>query len=206
MIRLSPILFLISAAISAGPAEDLDACLTPENLDRLERGELVVYKKGGKDADGASRAFGRVIAIINRSKGDIWQLLIHDEEHMKYQPRLVSVERYETDEGDAGIKETVRVAFKSFTYHFIETHDEAGGVLTWRLDKSKENSIRDTEGSWVVRPHGEERCIVMYTISVDSGTAFPNFIENILFNRDLPDIVKSMKEYLEARKDEAARK
>lgn len=200
MIRLFPVLFLISAASFAGPVEELDACLTPENHEKIEKGELVVYKKGGKNEDGSSRAFGRVLAIINRSKDDIWQLLINDEEHVNYQPRLVSVERYETNEGDAGIKQTVRVAFKSFTYHFIEKHDKEGGVLTWRLDKTKENSIRDTEGSWVVRPHGDGRCIVMYTLSVDSGTSFPKFIETILFNRDLPDIVESMRKYLEDQK------
>lgn len=206
MIRLLPMALLVSSAVFAGPAEDLDGCLTPENLERLERGELVVYKKGGKDDDGVSRAFGRVVAIINRSKEDIWQLLVHDEEHVNFQPHLVSVERYTPGEGDVGLKQTVRVAFKTFVYHIIEDHDEAAGVIAWRLDKSKENSIADTVGSWVVRPHGEGRCIVMYTISVDSGMAFPKFIENILFNRDLPDIVKSMKEYLEARKDDAARK
>ena len=197
MIRLMPALLLLPSLALAGPVEELDACLTPENLERLDRGELVVYKKGGKNEDGSSRAFGRVLATINRPKDDIWQLLINDEEHLKFQPHLVSVERYETQEGDAGIKQTVRVAFKSFTYHFIEKHDKEGGVLTWRLDKSKENSIRDTEGSWVVRPHGDGRCIVMYTLAVDSGTSFPKFIETILFNKDLPNIVKSMKKYLE---------
>lgn len=200
MIRLIPALVLFSSVAFAGPAEELDNCLTPENIERLEEGELVIYKRGAKDANDSTRAFGRVITIINRSKQDIWQLLIQDEEHVNYQPHLVAVERYQSQDGQAGIKETVRVAFKTFIYHIIETLDEEAGVLSWRLDKSKENSILDTEGSWVVRPHGDGRCIVMYTLTVESGTSFPKFIETILFNKDLPNIVKSTKKYLEDQK------
>ncbi|HNT89468.1 MAG TPA: SRPBCC family protein, partial [Candidatus Hydrogenedentes bacterium] len=163
MMRLLPVLISFSMTTLAGPVEELDKCLTQENLERIEKNELVVYKMGAKDADGSAQAFGRVLTIINRPKQDIWRLLSHAEEHLNYQPHLVAVARYKTEDGQEGLKETVRVAFKTFTYHIIETYDEEAGVITWRLDKSRENSIRDTRGSWVIRPHGEDRCIVMYT-------------------------------------------
>lgn len=191
---------MIPAAAFAGPGEDLDSLLTPEVKAKLDKGEIVVFKKGSRDAGGGSRGFGRVLAIIERPKDDIWSVLIDHKEHLKYSPHLVSVDVYYQQGNEVRIKETIKLLFKTYSYHCIQTLDKEDGTITWRLDKAKKNSIKDTTGGWHIRPIDESRSLVMYTLSVDSGIFFPKVAENFLFNNDLPNIVESLKKHLEAGK------
>jgi uncharacterized membrane protein len=198
---LALVLFaIIPAAAYAGPSEDCDSLLTPEVNAQLEKGEVVVFKKGTKDTAGASQGFGRVLAIIERPKEDVWNVLIDHKEHPKYSPHLASVEIYYQQGNEIGIKETIKLLFKTYSYHCIQTLDKEAGVITWRLDKTKQNSIKDTTGGWYIRPIDQNRSLVMYTLSVDSGLFFPKVAEDFLFNRDLPNIVQSLKKHLEATK------
>jgi len=198
-------LMTVMAVVIAGAGTDYaaewDKYLTPENLARIEKGEIISFKKGEKEADGTSSAKGRVLAIVNRSRDDVWNLLTNKKEDIHYAPHLANIECYFEEGNRAGYQETVKVAFKTWRYHVIHTRDKDAGVITWELDKSKENSVRDTAGSWMLRARDDGRCIVMYTVSVDSGAFFPKMIENYLFNTDLPNIVKAMKSYIESKKD-----
>lgn len=200
MFGLLTVVAVVLAGASTDYAAEWDKYLTPDNLARIEKGEIISFKKGDKESDGTSSARGRVLAIVNRSRDDVWALLTNKEEDIHYAPHLASIECYFQEGNRAGYTETVKVAFKTWRYNVIHTRDKDAGVISWEMDKSRENSVRDTAGSWMLRAHGEERCIVMYSVSVDSGAFFPKVIENYLFNTDLPNIVKAMKKYAEGKK------
>ena len=199
MFRLSLTLACVCLTAAADLNADLDSLLTPETIAKLDKGQTVIYKKGAKDEQGGSRGFGRVLAVIDRPKDEVWQALVNDEDRPAYAPHLVSVERYYEKENEVGIKETVRLLLRTYRYHCIQTRDKEAGSIVWRLDTTKENSIKDTTGSWFIRPYRDTKTVVMYTISVDSGLFFPKVAENILFNHDLPNIVESLKKYLESK-------
>ena len=70
--------------------------------------------------------------------------------------------------------------------------DRANGVITWKLDDSKENEIRATTGFWAVKPH-KDGCLVYYSVALDTGHAVPGWLEDYLTKKDLPSVVTAVK-------------
>ena len=199
MRRLS--LVILAAALPCFAAEewaDVESLLTPETISRLERGDVILFKKRTKDAQGRSLGKGRVVALVNRPFDQVWDHLCRFEDHPEFMPRLVDIELYQVDGDTRGTKETVALPFKKVCYHIIQKPDKETGTLTWRLDRTKENDIRDTSGTWRLKPHGEDRCIVAYSAVVDSGMFVPKILENFLMTYNLPDIVKALKKRAES--------
>ena len=199
MISLSIACAMILAfSVAEESPEEVNAVLTPENITRVEQGDMVVIKKGAKDAEGHSMGRGRVIALIDRSPDAVWQVLIRAEEYPQFMPRLVSMQRYYDNGNQVGLKETIKVLFSTISYHVMLTLDPASHTLSWHLDHTKENDIRDTTGSWTVRPHGEGKSLVVYSVAVDSGMHVPRPIESFFFNKDFPGVVRALKKRVES--------
>jgi len=194
-------LAILAAALPALAAEewaDVASCLTPESIARLEEGDVILFKKKAKDAEGRSRGQGRVAALVNRPYEQVWDHLWRSEDHPEFMPRLLEAEVYLDDGQTRGTREIVGLPFKKVQYHVLQTKDKEAGTLTWKLDRTKENDIRDTYGMWVLKPHGEDQCIAIYSGVVVSGMFIPKVLENLLMTYSLPDIVKALKKRAES--------
>ncbi|HOV74566.1 MAG TPA: SRPBCC family protein [Candidatus Hydrogenedentes bacterium] len=197
--------FHITAAIffCAGTAQgeipaDLRDFLNTAAISKIEAGKVVQERTGFKDAEGRTCAQGRAAVLIAKPPEAIWPHIISNDRYCEFIPHAVSAVKYMESENQVGWKETVKVAFGKISYHIIQTRDEQAHVASWRLDKSKENGIHDTHGSWTLIPHGENKTILVYASRIDSGMAVPRFIENFFLNRGLPEIVNAVKKRAES--------
>ncbi len=195
----------LAALLATGPPEDAKdpleqarEYLNEENVAKLEAGESIVFREKWKDEQGKSRAKGSVLALVNAPSADVWACFMKHDEQPEYMPRLKRKEIYVTEGNTTGFSEMLKVFFTKVEFHILQTADEARGFLTFVLDQSKENDVKDTWGSWVFLPHGEDRCIIVYTVYVDSGRFVPKFIENYMMKRDLPDAVEALKKRVES--------
>jgi ribosome-associated toxin RatA of RatAB toxin-antitoxin module len=177
----------------------VDSFLTPENVAKLEKGEVVMVKSATKDAQGHSLGQGRAAILVKRPFADVWDQMIRYEQHPEFLPHLVSNVKYSEQGGEVGLEKKVRVMLKTITYHTLNTRDRDKGVIAWRLDKTKTNDIKDTHGNWTFRAHGETACIVVITTMVESGMHIPKVMESFSLNQDLPGIVKAVKKRVESK-------
>ena len=180
--------------------EKAAAGLTPEQIARLEDGKVVVFKKGSKDAKGNLLGNGRVMVLVGKPYQEVWKHLRDHDKWPEFMPHLVKIETYYEKGNEAGVHETLSILLNKVRYYVIHTntYDEKAGTLAWRLDKSKKNDIKDTSGSWTIKPYGKDRCLIDYSVTVDSGMYVPGFIEDFLFNQDLPGVVKALKKRAES--------
>lgn len=171
--------------------------LTPENLKKAEAGNLVTIfdrnKEGGKSA-----GQGVVLGLIDRPVDAVWKVLVDSKAHPEYMPRVVKTETYDSDTGEIGIQETLKVLYRSVRYHVLQRNDDAQHRITWRLDRSKKNDIADTSGYWAIVPHGDTQSIAIYAVHVDSGLPIPQFVEDFLSRQDLPGVVQAVKKRVES--------
>lgn len=195
---IAVVLCLAAVGAAEEKAAGATAGLTPEQIGRLEQGKVVVFKKGSKDAQGNSLGKGQVMMLVNKPRDEVLKYIRDHDAWPEFMPHLVKIEEYYKKDNEVGVKETLRILFKKIQYYILQTYDEKAGTLTWRLDKSKKNDIKDTTGSWTIKPYGKDRCLIDYSVVVDSGIPIPKFIENFLFNRDLPGVVKAVKKRAES--------
>ena len=177
---------------------DFSAYLTDENREKLDAGKFVVLNERSKDSEGKSRGKGVVLGIIEKPRNDVWSVLTDYTSHPEYLPTVVATEVYSTEGTTTGIKETIKVLWKRVQYHVLQTQDDQAYVLAWRLDKSLKNDIDDTWGHWALLPYGEGKCVAVYSVHVDTGIAVPQFVEDFLMRRDLPDVVRAVKKRAES--------
>lgn len=179
-------------------AAGIDALLTPDTVARLERGDVVTEKKGSHDAEGRARAQARAMILVNRPFAEVWGQMVRDEEYAEFFPYFLGSERYFVSGNEVGMRDRAKVIVFTVQYHVIQTRDPDHGVIAWRLDHSRPNDIRDTTGSWVFRPHGDGRCIAVYSADIDSGLHFPKAVERFFLNQGLPGMVKAVKRRVES--------
>lgn len=188
---------LACAAQAQIPAELRDF-LNADAIKKLEAGQVVQQRKGFKDAQGRNCAQGRGAILIAKAPDAIWKHLIANDKYREFIPHAVSAEKYSEQGNEIGWKETTKVVFGKISYHIIQTRDESSHVLSWRLDKTRENGIRDTQGSWSLISHGPDKTILVYAARIDSGMMVPTFAENFFLNRSLPDLLEAVKKRAES--------
>lgn len=184
------------------PADYLDQ----KTLKRLDAGKVVQFpapsekgEGGEKGREGGGIAFVRV----KRPADSVFDHLIDFEHHPEFMHRVVDVELLKSEEDRAVVKQTIKVpVYGEVSYHLIFGIDKARRVLTYRLDDERENDIAATQGRWIVIPRGEGECIVAYTAYADTGRKIPKVLESWLLSRDLPAVVKSLRKYSEAAKED----
>lgn len=178
---------------------DTAALLTPENVAKLEAGQTLSFKVGMDQKSGSSKGGGTVMVLVNRPWETLWAYLLDHTTYAEYLPRVKSVECYLNEPNKLGLKISARIVIRGLVQHVINTLDKENLTITWVLDQSKKNDIRDTAGAWMLVPHGEGKTILVYAIQIDMGWAMPNWLENFMIRRDLPGFVESLKDYAESK-------
>lgn len=178
---------------------DTAALLTPENIAKLEAGETLSLKVGMDQKGGTSKGGGSVMVLVDRPVETLWAHLLNYAAYPEFLPRVKKVECYLNEPDKLGLKISARIVIRGLVQHVINTLDKEHLAITWVLDKTKENDIRDTAGAWMLVPHGEGKTILVYAIQIDMGWALPNWLENFMIRRDLPGFVESLKEYAESK-------
>lgn len=167
--------------------------LTPAELAKIEAGEIILESQTQDDASGKSRGRGLAIGFIGAGKDKIIDTILKYEDYPQFMPRVQSTEVYNRTATEVDTKFTIKVVLVKVTYHLAHKIDRAAGTITWTLDKNKKNEIAGTDGVWVFKPY-KNGTIVYYSLSVDTGLAVPKSIEDYLTKKDLPDIVRRIRE------------
>jgi hypothetical protein len=189
------ILFYAAQAIAQSPPHPL---LTPERIAELEKGEVVVVKvkhEEGKDNAAASAA---AFVLISKPPQTVWDTLTQFEQQAEYMPRLNKVSRYDIDPSVVGLKQELKVVWKTVIYYLKMKLDNTNHRMDWTLDPDKESGIESTDGYWAFKPWGEGKTLAIYELNIDTGMAVPKFIAQALLNSDLPGVLEALKQRVES--------
>lgn len=187
---------LVALVIVAGSAAQANPVgLSPNQLWRLEHGEIVVLDvvpPGGGMRPGQG---GTAVTFVNASPKKVWRVLVDYPRHSGLYPRVTSAEVLEADRGHTLVRYVVGVGPLSFGFHVNNYPDEAHGRLVWQLDRERRNSLfHDTWGYWQVEPHGAG---VMLTYAMAARTTLPAFLTRGAERDGLVETVKAVRERAE---------
>lgn len=185
----------VDAFTPPNPAE----LLTPDVIARLEKGDVVSLRARMGQKGGTSRGGGTVLVLAHRPADRIWEHLLDYADYAEYLPRVRKVEKYLEEEDRIGLRLTARIVVRTIVQHVINTIDPDTRTITWALDHTRENDIRDTRGAWILVPHGGDKTVIIYAIDIDMGWRLPKWLENFMLRRDLPDFPLALKKHAEAK-------
>jgi hypothetical protein len=192
VVLLSALACLIVAAwrIEANPVG-----LSPEQVTRLQRGEIVVLDVLPPGRPARAVQGGTGLALIQARPETVWRLLVDYPGHRGLYPGVVGAEVLETDAGHVLVRYVVGVGPFSFGFHVSNWPDAARGRIDWRLAQERPNDIfLDSWGYWQLERRGAG---VLLTYAMAARTVLPAFVTRQAERNGLIETLKAIRERAE---------
>lgn len=193
IVRIALALALI---VATWPAEANPSVLSPAQLARLERGEILVLDLLPPGGTGEGHG-GTAIAKIHASADRVWKVLVDYHGHRGLYPRVVEAQVLEADADHALVRYVVGVGPFSFGFHVNNFPRPAQRRIEWRLAHERPNDLfRDSWGYWEIEPRGDA---VVVTYAMAARTVLPTFLTRGAERDGLVATVKAVRERAENR-------
>ncbi len=181
------------AAADFVPVPSLDKYLTPENIKKLEDGEIVKDTVLSSDATKGDKGRGIGFVYI-KAKPDKIQAAVHDfGTYPSWMPNVKTTKVTNKTAERVDVEFMLSIMGNEIQYTTIHKVNP-DGTIQWRLDDAKpKKNVSDSVGAWVFKPHGEGT-IVAYVIDVDTGMSVPKIIQNFLTNQSLKSVLKALRD------------
>ena len=197
------IIGILTVAVStAALAQELDwpehPLLTDEVKAELQEKQVAVAEKMESGKSGNAKAV--VMGIVDAPPETVWEELNDFEGQQEWTPKVESAKIY-TDNSDpdrSGVAFTTRVMLRTLAYHLMMRIDPEIMRVDYSLDEEKENDFERIVGAWQAYPLAEGKSFVVHEIDIKTGIAIPQFLQRFFMNKDLPDIVVSLKKRVES--------
>jgi len=189
---------LLVALTPVHAREPATAGLTPDEVDKINRGEVVVKTRVYSIADGKRAVTIKGYCVINKPPDAAWAVMLDYEKFHEFMPRLSKVKVLEKTKDTMKVTETVSMPVGTLTHTLDLKFYPTQGRVAWTLDKSRKHDIADTSGTWEFLPYRRGGTVVRYTSTVDSGMIVPKFLEEQLISYDLPGVLSSIKRRTES--------
>jgi hypothetical protein len=188
---LTPLLFSARGHDAQAATPVFSRQLSAAEFAQIEAGEILLDSQKFSTPDGTTRGRALAIGYIRAGKDKLMDTLLDYASYPLYMPRMQKAEIYERTPARINVKFTIKLLV-TIVYHIKHYFNRAGGTMTWELDRSKPNDIRDTTGSWYFQPY-KNGCIAYYSVAIDSGHAIPGWLEDYMTKRDLPNILRALR-------------
>lgn len=175
MARALTRIILLLVLLAPGPAPAAAPALSPNDLDRLSRGEIL-FKDQLPSAGGAPTGNGgTAMVVLQADPEEVWRILTDFSHYAGLFPRLKESEVMTQEGAYALIRFRVAVGLFSFRFavaHFVSREERQ---IRWRLDRGQANDLfLDTWGYWRLDPLPGGRVLVTYAMG--SQTVLPAFL------------------------------
>jgi carbon monoxide dehydrogenase subunit G len=199
--KISLILFLYFFSFSA--LADPGSELSPQDLEKLKKGDVVI--KTGYRAPGVPEEMGSQIAAIVQVKAPlerVWNILSDWKNYERIIPNVQEVKLIEEEENRFLLYFNLSFSVKSIEYYLNYYFFKDKNLVTFQLDKNKKNDFKRFHGYFKFDPvpDNPERVQVVYSVDVELGKYFPEFIKSYFAKKDMPKVIANLKKWVELKK------
>jgi hypothetical protein len=181
--------------VAAWPVAANPLGLSTEQLERLDRGDVVlldVLPPGGAGKGGQG---GTAVARVRASADEVWRVLVDYRGHRGLYPRVVEADVLEADAAHALVRYVVGVGPFSFGFHVKSYLDPGRRRLEWHLARERSNDLfRDSWGYWEIEPRGD---VVVLTYAMAARTILPAFLTRGAERDGLVETLRAVRERAE---------
>jgi hypothetical protein len=92
------------------------------------------------------------------------------------------------------VEQQYRIMLVPLAHTTIYELDPRDGRLSWQLDEAAPHDIAGSQGEWSLLPvDGGRQTLVRYDARVSAGRAVPEFVERMLRERSLEQLISSLR-------------
>lgn len=191
--------FLFSFSVLADPGSGL----SPQDYEKLKKGDVVI--KTGYRAPGVPEEMGSQIAAIVQIKAPIervWGILSDWKSYQHIIPNIQEVKLIEEEENRFLLYFNLSLSVKNIEYYLNYYFFKDKNLVTFQLDKNKKNDFKRFHGYFKFDsvPDNPERVQVVYSVDVELGKYFPEFIKSYFAKKDMPKVIANLKKWVELKK------
>ena len=167
--------------------------------ERLREGRPVKRAEAFDTPDGRAGR-GVVYIMVGAEPEEIFRQILDYDRYVEFYPNVEesTLYRREGNEYWARFVLTAAGGLVKIRYHCHHVYDPERGTVTWELDDAQENDFRATVGFWKIWVPEPGRCLLAYSVQVDSGRWIPRFLEEMGTGYGLRRVAACMKRRVES--------
>ena len=193
------ILLLKTGSTAADPGRFKD--LSPSEQQRLDQGKVIVFLHSVNSPIKEGTAIGIVEAPVEV----VFNVVTANEEFAEFMPYVTKSRVKMAPEGVLLNYQYLDLPFPVGDRHYaIKIRNsrkfQDGQLLlssSWTYLKDSGN-IKDTYGSWLLKPYGVNKTLAQYIVCTDPGGDIPNWAQNMATKISLPKIITRVRERVAA--------
>jgi len=193
------VLFCARIGSAAPTADDPEAWagLTPAQIERVKKGEIVVLDQDTSSKD-EQRRFIQAAMIFNQPIEKAWPLIRYPESQDRFMPNLDSLRLVSRDGGLDVMEFHTKVAMFTVDYQLIMHNDDAACHQWYSLDPSYPNDLKRDDGYWKLYKIDDHRTLARFGIRVQVSAWIPEFVMTRLTKSDLPRNMEAFFKYVDS--------
>jgi carbon monoxide dehydrogenase subunit G len=176
------------------PAAEPLARYTREDRAALEAGDVLRAEISRESAEDDLSTATRAESLIKRPPAQVWAVLTDFEHWPDFMP-LVRETRIGRRAGTKlWVEQHYSIGFVPLAHTTIYELAPGDGRLSWQLDGDAPHDIAGSEGQWrLVSVGGGQETLVRYDARISAGRAVPEFVERMLRERSLAELIASLR-------------
>jgi len=183
----------------------LDKQLNLRDYEKLRKGDVII--KTNYRAPGVPEDIGSQIAAIVYLKAPvqrIWNTLADWKSYKNIIPNVQEVRLIEREDNRFLLYFNLSLSVRNIEYYLNYYFFKEENLVTFQLDRNKENNFRRFHGYFKfdqIDAPGEDRVQVVYSVDVELGKFFPEFIKNYFAKKDMPKVIENLKKWVEKQEE-----
>lgn len=193
--------FAVLSVLIWGSTVFAEESLSGEEYEKLRQGEVLI--KTDFRAPGVPDDIGSQIAAIVYMQAPIehiWNVLSNWKNYEKIIPNVKEVKLIEKEENRLLLYFNLYLSMKNIRYYLNYYFYKDKNLVTFQLDRNRKNDFRRFHGYFKfdpVDPKEPHLMQVIYSVDVELGAYFPEFIKNYFAKKDMPKVVKNLRKWVE---------
>jgi ribosome-associated toxin RatA of RatAB toxin-antitoxin module len=175
-------------------APDPKSAFSPRDWAALEEGDVLrATPKRSESADDRA-ASSSAASLVRRPPREVWAVLTDFERWPEFMPLLRETHVERREGAKLWVAQKFRVLFYPMRHTTVYQLEPGDGRLAWRLDPDAPHDLAASEGHWqLIAVDGGRATLVRYEATISAGRAVPEFLERMLRERSLGQLLDGLR-------------
>lgn len=177
------------ASATAATAQSILAEQPQDVLDELESKSWVMME------DDADATFVTALVIFDKPLDRSMRLISQTGRQVEFRTELKANETLETYDDGTLERQRLKIMFTNIVYHLRYRVDHDAHRVSWDLDTSRENDLKEVTGFWQLYFIDEGHTLVKFGTRVDVGS-LPSFLQDYATRKNVPKSLKNARRWV----------